>query len=66
MLEDSGQAGAFDEAVGLRGQAAVRVLMPFLTASETGAVEYDDAPYPEQRAAYVLRLLEAVSDAPGG
>lgn len=63
--DSSGQAGAFAEAVRLRERADIRALMPFLTASETGAVEYDEAPYPEQRAAYVLRLLELMDHAPG-
>lgn len=62
--DSSGQAGAFGEAVRLRARPDLVALMPFLTASETGHAEFDDAPYPEQRAAYVLALLEAVRQTP--
>lgn len=55
-------ADALAEAVRLRERPEVRVLLPFLTASDTGDDEYDEAPYPEQRAARVLALLEAVGD----
>ena len=48
---------ALEEAVRLRERAAVRVLMPYLTASDTGDADFDEAPYPEQRAAHVLALL---------
>ena len=65
VYDSSGQAGALHEAVRLRERADIRALMPFLTASETGSAEYDEAPYPEQRAAYVLRLLELMDYAPG-
>jgi hypothetical protein len=60
--DSSGQAGALAEAARLRQIAAIRALLPFLTARETGDAEYDEAPYPEQRAMRVLRLLGATEN----